>query len=124
MERTSLFYKSLLTFLTFVNYEGPCLAEYFLTTILICFDIVFAQFRVIPRTGNRFFKTVAVAECYLVITHIKNKESKKRTFRIYHAVNLADGRTSIKKEKKSSFLIYSILSFTKMAGKQNLFRKR
>ena len=83
-----------------------------------------SQFRVIPRTGNRFFKTVAVAECYLVITHIKNKESKKRTFQIYHAVNLADGRMSIKKEKKSSFLIYSILSFTKMAGKQNLFRKR
>ena len=59
----------------------------------------------------------AVAEWYLVITHVKNKESKREPFQISLFVKLADGRISIKKEEISSYLVYNILSFGKMAGK-------
>ena len=48
-----------------------------------CFDIVFVQLGVIPRTRNKFVEIVAVAERYLIITHFKNKESKKQPFRIW-----------------------------------------
>ena len=44
------------------------------------FDIVFAQVGVIPTTRNKFVEIVVVVERYLVITHVKNKESKKRPF--------------------------------------------
>ena len=54
----------------------------FLHKLCPCFNIVFAQIRVIPRTRNKFVKVAAVAERYLIVTHIKNKESKKRPFRI------------------------------------------
>ena len=63
------------------------------------FDIAFAQLGVIPRTRNRFDEIVAVAECYLISNHV-NKESKKQPFQICLPVKLADGRMSMKKEKK------------------------
>ena len=40
-----------------------------------CYDIVFAQLGVIPRTRNKFVEIVAVAERYLIITHAKKKEA-------------------------------------------------
>ena len=44
------------------------------------FNIVFAQLGIIPRTKNKFTEIVALAERYFLITHIKNKESKKQPF--------------------------------------------
>ena len=78
------------SFLTFVNGEGPCLAEGFLHTLCPCSNIVFAQLGVIPRTRKKLVETVAVAERYLIITQVKNKESKKQSFRICLPVNLVD----------------------------------
>ena len=57
------------------------------------------------RLGN------AVGDCFLIITGVQNKKSKKQPFRIYFYVKLADGRMSMKKGKKiSSYLIYQIAS--------------
>ena len=50
--------------------------------LYLCFDIVFAQLAVIPRIRSKFIEIVAVVERYLVITRVKNKESKKQPFRI------------------------------------------
>ena len=66
------------TLLSFANYEGPQLVEGFLHNLCPCFDIVFAQVGVIPKTRNNSVEIVAVAERYLVITHVQNKESKKQ----------------------------------------------
>ena len=63
--------KSLLLFLTLVNYEGPYLGEGFLRNLCLCFDTVFAQLGVISRTRNKFVEIIAVAERYLIITHVK-----------------------------------------------------
>ena len=41
----------------------------------------------------------------------------KQLFRIYLLVKLDDRKISIKKEKIFSYLIYNIISFSKMAGK-------
>ena len=38
------------------------------------FDIVFAELRVILRTGYKFVEIVAVAERYLIIIHLKIKK--------------------------------------------------
>ena len=81
------------------------------------FDIAFAQLRVIPRTRNKFVEVVAVAKRDFIIAHVKNKESKKHPFRICLPIKLADERTSIKKGKIFSYLIYNIVSLGKMAGK-------
>ena len=67
-----------------------------------------------PRTRNKFVEIVAVAECYLIRKHVKNKESKKQ--RICVSVKLADGKMSMKKENNSSYIIY-IFNLGKMAGK-------
>ena len=80
-------------------------------------DIAFEQLGVIPRTRNEFFEIAAVAECYLIITHVKNKESKKQPLRIGLPVKLADGRISIKKEEIFSYLVYNIVSLGKIPGK-------
>ena len=88
-----------------VNY----LVEWFLYNLCRCFHIVLAQLGVIPRTRNKFVEIVAVAECYLIITHVKDKESKKKPFRICLPVKLVDERMLIKKEKVSSYLIYNII---------------
>ena len=62
-ELVCLIFKSLLTFLTFVNYEGPYFAEGFLLNLRPCFDIAFAL-GVTPRIKNKFVEVVAVGECY------------------------------------------------------------
>ena len=56
------------------------LTEGLLHKLCPCFDIVFGQLGVIPRTRNKFVEIVAVAGGYLIITHVKNKESKKQPF--------------------------------------------
>ena len=68
-----------------------------------------------PRTRNKFVEIVAVAECYLIRKHVKNKELKKQ--RICVSVKLADGKMSMKKENNSSYIIYNIFNLGKMAGK-------
>ena len=80
------------------------------------------QLGVIPRTRNKFVEIVAVAERYLIITHVKNKESKKQPFRIWlPVIILADEKISIKKEEISSYLVYNIVSLGKMAGEAETF---
>ena len=91
-----------------MNYESAYFAEGFLSNLCPCFDIPFAQLGVIPRTRNKFVEIVAVTECYLITNHVKNKESKKQSFRICLPVTLADGRMSMKTEKNYSYLIYRI----------------
>ena len=71
-ELVCLIFKSLLTFLTFVNYEGPYFAEGFLLNLRPCFAITFAQLGFIPRTENKFVEIAAVADCYLITNHVKN----------------------------------------------------
>ena len=58
-----------------MNCEGPYRG--FLHNLCPCFDIVLAQLGVIPRARNRFVEIVAVAERYLIITHVENKVLKK-----------------------------------------------
>ena len=77
-ELVCLILKSLLPFLTFVNYEGPYLAEGLLHNLCPCFDIAFAQLGVIPRTRNKFVEILAVAECYLITNHVKKKKESKK----------------------------------------------
>ena len=66
---------------------------------------------------------VATAERYLIITHVKNKESNKQPFRICLAVQLTDGRILIKKEDISSHLVYNIVILGKMGEKTTFFKK-
>ena len=42
---------------------------------------------------------------------------------MYFSIKLADGKMSMKKEKISSYLIYNIISFSKMAGKTGFFQE-
>ena len=72
-----------------MNYEGPYFAEGFLLKLYPYFDIALAELGVIPRTRNKFVEIVAVAECYLIINNVNNKESKKQSFQICLAVKLA-----------------------------------
>ena len=51
----------------------------------------------------------------------KNSESKKQLYRIYLPVNLADRRMSKKKINFFSYLIYDIVTLSKMAGKTGPF---
>ena len=87
-------------YLSQLNYEGPYFAEGFLHNLCPCFDNAFAQLGVTLRTRNRFDEIVAVAVCYLISNHVKNKESKKQPFQICLHMKLADGSMSMKKEKK------------------------
>ena len=90
-----------------MNCEVSYLAEEFFHNICPCFDVVFIVFPslgVIPRTKNEIVEIVAASEYYM-----RNKESKKNV----------DGKMSIKKEKFFSYLIYNIISLSKMAGKTN-----
>ena len=71
-----------------------------------------------------FIETVAVAKCYLIITHVKYvkiNKSKKQPSQTYLPVKLTDRRMSIKKGKKSSHLIYNFDSLSKMAGETERF---
>ena len=49
---------------------AKALKEGFLHNLCPCFDIVFAQLGFIARTSKKFVKIAAVAEFYLMITHI------------------------------------------------------
>ena len=69
--KVCLFYKSLLSFLTFVICEVFLPCREISRQHLSMFDIVFAQLGVIPRTRNKFLKIVAVAERYFIIAHVK-----------------------------------------------------
>ena len=71
-ELVCLIFKSLQTFLTFVNYKGSYFAEGFLLNLRTCFDIAFALLGVIPRTKNKFVEIAAVAVCYLITNDVKN----------------------------------------------------
>ena len=75
--------------------ECPYLAEGFLHNFCPCYDIV--QLGVTQRIRNKVVEMAAVAECFLIITHVKNKESKKQLFQIYLLLKLADGKILIKK---------------------------
>ena len=51
----------------------------------------------------------------------KKNKSRRRQFRIYLPVKLADGEMSMKKENISSYLIYNIISLNKITGKTESF---
>ena len=106
------FEKSLVPFLTFLNSEGPYLAEGSHHNLCPCFDIVFVQLGDIPRTRSMFAEIVAAAEHYLIITHVKIKQP----YRICHLVESAVEIMSTKKGKKS-YLIYNNVILGKMTGK-------
>ena len=92
------------------------IVEGFLCNLCPCLDIAFAQLGVI-----KFVEIVDVVECCLIITDVQSNESKKQLFRIYHPVKVAYRIMSVKKEKLSSYLIYNIISLSKMAGKTEPF---
>ena len=99
-----------------MNYQGPYFAEGFFLNLRPYFDVAFAQLGVIPRTKNKFVEIVVAAECYLITNLVKNiKEAAVPNVKL--PVKLADGRMSVKKEKKYSHLIYNIFSLGKMAEK-------
>ena len=114
----------LLPFLTFVNWKVPYRGVS--SQPFPCFDIVFAQWGIIPKTRNKFAEVAAVAERHLTIIHVKNKESKKQPFRICLAVIIClRWFTYINKKKEiSSYLVYSIVGLGKMAGKTEPFSWR
>ena len=105
-----------------MNYEGPYLVKGYLYNFYPFFDNVFGELGVITRTSNKFPEVVAVSECYLIITHVKNKEIKKQRLRIYLSIKLAIGKMSIEQKSISSHLIYHIDCVSKMA--RNLFQKK
>ena len=81
LEKSSLFVLEIAT--TFFNlHELQRSSEKLLHNIWPCFNIVFARLGVIPRARNRFAEVVAAAERYLIITHVKNVQSNKQSFRI------------------------------------------
>ena len=55
------------------------------------------------KNKDNFVDIVAVVEHYLIMAHVKNKESRKQPFRICFPVKLADRKMSIKKEKLYSY---------------------
>ena len=121
-ELVCLFCKSL-PFLPFENCKNLYFALGFLYNLCPFFHIVFTQLGVIPTTRNKFVKIIAVAECYLIIIHVKNRESKKQPFGIYLPVKLGDGGMPIKKEIFFSHLIYNNFGIGKMAGKTELEKR-
>ena len=54
---------------------------------------------------KRFVEIVAVAERYLIITHVKNKESKKQPFRIcLHVIICLSCWKNINKKERNLFV--------------------
>ena len=105
-----------------MNCEGLYFAKMFFQNFCPCFDIVFPQLEIIPRTRNKFVEIVAVAERYLIITHVKNKESKQLPFRICLHVKLAEGRIS---KKRQNFFVPNLqyCQSGQDGKKQNLFHQ-
>ena len=64
-----MFYKSPLS--------AKVLNEGLLHNIGRCFDIVFPQLEVIPKTRNKFVEIVAVAERYVIVTHVKKIKNQR-----------------------------------------------
>ena len=99
-----------------MNCEGPYLEEGFLHNLCPCFDIVFAQLGVITRTRNKFVEILATPERYLVINSrikeaaVPNMPSRKISW-----------WKNVNKKGKIFYLIYSIVSLSKMAGKIESF---
>ena len=80
-ERIGLPVLSLLTFLTFVNCEGPYLAEGFLHNFCPCFDIVFAPLGLITRTSNRIVKDFSHIRVLFKEPSVPNTPSRKTRWR-------------------------------------------
>ena len=75
-----------------------------------------------PKNWNKFVEVAAVAERYLIITHIKIENQRSSRLAYNLPVKLSDGRILInKKEKLPSYLVYNIVSLRKMAGKAEHF---
>ena len=66
LERIGLPVLSLLPFLTFVNCEGPYLAEGSLRIFCPCFDIPFAPWWLITRTSNKIVEIVVTSDSHLI----------------------------------------------------------
>ena len=69
-----MFYKSPLS--------AKVLTEGLLHNIGRCFDIVFPQLEVIPKTRNKFVEIVVVAERYVIVTHVKKQRIKEAAVQI------------------------------------------
>ena len=88
LSRAASFTKDLYLLLWYLNLQKSFLLQHtvsekrFLHKLCPYFNIVFAQLGVIPGTRNKSVEIPAAAERYLIITRIKNKESKKQPFRI------------------------------------------
>ena len=84
-----------------MNCEDPYLAEGFLHNLSSCFDIIFAQLRVIARTWNKIAKIVAASECYFIINPLKKGIKEAAVPNIpSHKINLRKNFY----EKRKSFL--------------------
>ena len=91
-QKTS-FFKWLLAFITFVNYEHAYLAEKFLHILFSHF--VFGKKE--KRNKKKFVETVAVCRVLLDYNFVlQNKKSKNQLFRIYLPVKLVYSKMSIK----------------------------
>ena len=110
-----------------MNYEGSYLVKGFLYISLHFYpfsDNAFAELGVLTRTSNKFLVVVAVAECYLITTHVKSKETKKQPLRIHLSIKLAIGKMPIEQKSIPSHLIYNIDSLSKMAWKTESFSEK
>ena len=109
-----LFYKMLLHFLT--SWIAKVFFEGLLYKIGPCFDTEFAQLKVMLKTSNKFVEIAAVAERYSIITHVKNKRSKKQPFRIclfcnkIYNISQQTKEYQLKNKKDSLYLVYNIIS--------------
>ena len=109
-----MFPKVQLPFLSYMNCKGPYLVKGFLYNFYPFFDSAFTQLGVITKTSNKFVEIVAFTERYLILTHVKNKELKKKPLRItFHEISY--WKNFNKKENITSHLIYNIVSWSKMA---------
>ena len=80
--------------------------------------IVFVQLAFIARIKNNFVELAAVADRYLIITHVKIKESEKWPFRMSLPV------IKIPVQKISTHLIYNVFSLSKISEKTEAFSWR
>ena len=62
---------------------------------------MFAQLGAIARTNNKFLEIAAIAEHYLIITHVKNKESEKQLFQMSLPVIICCWKNTNKLGKKN-----------------------
>ena len=60
-----------------MNFKNLYLGEGFLNDLCPCSILCLRNLGVIPRTKNRFVEIVAVAERYLIMTHVKKYRMKE-----------------------------------------------